>query len=1156
MNTAAAMEDQAYADMQSASGEVSAAEADVYKAEQQVSSREGDRDAATADAEQAIQNAKDEAAGQVEAARKQQDEAGKTVENAEADKNAAEKAVEEADAKQREAEDNFKKELENSTATAESVKLAEENADIAQAELDAAREAEKQAVADKDAAANAKTSAITAKNEADDKLLEAEAAEEEAVKAEAAARGSYEEAAEREAAEQEKADAFHIEETDEYKNLIQAEQQKKEAQDAFDAARAEKDKADAAVAEKESEHAEAEKAKQAAVEKLEEQEAAQEKAQHIAKAAAAAAETARQACEQARETAANAGRRVSQAENDLASAESGKESAEHAAEEAARKAADAEKALEAAAKNLDQAAAKWAQGAKGFFEWLGFPDVAAMYDDAYFEDAVWKGNDQDATSLPMMLETMKWIRECNELRAKENEEHAADSDWEKLEELKIAPDMMAAAQQQLDWSRTKYDSTGRLSHCSYYEVGENIALGQKNPFDSWYGKEKPVYWSMINGTWDGWGQAGHYCNIISSGYTVTGFGMTYNENGRPIYGQTFSFEPCNEQEATYTVDEFEAKIREYMVSLNKDTLSRKMEEARSAWNQANEAREAAAANETAANMAVQEAEKALSDANMILQNAVSAAADAEKALQNAINNKDAAAGKLENAKAETQAAKTELVKAEENANLAAIALDAAVKDRETAGSVYADMESALGRAGEAVRAAQSELDQLDIMTDLKAARDAAAAAKDTYEQAIAALTMARENKMEAQNAVEEAVYALEQAVLAEKDAAGRSEQAAFARTTAQDAYDTAAEALLKERSAYACAAKAEEAFKRTAEEKEAAQQTAETARKAVQDALLALDDAENVLEQALDKQARADGLSLASLREKPTEDPDYAYLNDLVNWINDTEKAYETAKADLDAAKSNLEEREAVYDKAMKAYTNAMADAAIARDIFTSMLPEYHIINGDKAAWTKGDTGSLIIAADGDFGDFRGVMIDWRQVDPDAYEAKAGSTYVSLKPEYLERMTAGEHSMQILYEYGMAEAAFSVRTAEKQVENPDSVVDGKSADRPVTVPAGIKDAATAYTAIDKQFTPAAAEEDKKQAAEAASAGMINDRETAAADADKTVLTRDTAIPCAAESYVSKAVETGDPTNMFGLIAEMVMSGAAATFLFRKRKQAL
>lgn len=86
----------------------------------------------------------------------------------------------------------------------------------------------------------------------------------------------------------------------------------------------------------------------------------------------------------------------------------------------------------------------------------------------------------------------------------------------------------------------------------------------------------------------------------------------------------------------------------------------------------------------------------------------------------------------------------------------------------------------------------------------------------------------------------------------------------------------------------------------------------------------------------------------------------------------------------------------------------------------------YKIIDGTKSTWNGSTTEGLTIRGDGDFAKFAGVRVDGNWIPSAHYEAKAGSTIVTLKPSYLASLAEGEHTVDIMWIDDSASTTFNV----------------------------------------------------------------------------------------------------------------------------------
>ena len=66
-----------------------------------------------------------------------------------------------------------------------------------------------------------------------------------------------------------------------------------------------------------------------------------------------------------------------------------------------------------------------------------------------------------------------------------------------------------------------------------------------------------------------------------------------------------------------------------------------------------------------------------------------------------------------------------------------------------------------------------------------------------------------------------------------------------------------------------------------------------------------------------------------------------------------------------------------------------------------------------------------------------GVKVDGKSVDEKYYTVKEGSTIVTLKAGYLNTLTVGSHTLEIIWTDGSASTAFTV-SAQTVVESPQT----------------------------------------------------------------------------------------------------------------------
>ena len=132
---------------------------------------------------------------------------------------------------------------------------------------------------------------------------------------------------------------------------------------------------------------------------------------------------------------------------------------------------------------------------------------------------------------------------------------------------------------------------------------------------------------------------------------------------------------------------------------------------------------------------------------------------------------------------------------------------------------------------------------------------------------------------------------------------------------------------------------------------------------------------------------------------------------------------------DEEAAEKILDAKEA-YDE-LTDHEKSLVDEDTKKklDDLVASLTAYDIIKGDGGKWTKGGSSGLTFTANGPFSKFVGIEVDGKEVDEKYYDAKAGSTIITLKQSYLKRLSTGEHTITVLYTDGETSGTFKILAA-------------------------------------------------------------------------------------------------------------------------------
>jgi LPXTG-motif cell wall-anchored protein len=83
-------------------------------------------------------------------------------------------------------------------------------------------------------------------------------------------------------------------------------------------------------------------------------------------------------------------------------------------------------------------------------------------------------------------------------------------------------------------------------------------------------------------------------------------------------------------------------------------------------------------------------------------------------------------------------------------------------------------------------------------------------------------------------------------------------------------------------------------------------------------------------------------------------------------------------------------------------------------------------------AWRKGSKKPASFTSDADFKDFLHVKVDDKVVDESNYDAKEGSTIITFKPKFLESLSVGNHSVEIVSASGSAYGNIEIKAESVQ----------------------------------------------------------------------------------------------------------------------------
>lgn len=97
---------------------------------------------------------------------------------------------------------------------------------------------------------------------------------------------------------------------------------------------------------------------------------------------------------------------------------------------------------------------------------------------------------------------------------------------------------------------------------------------------------------------------------------------------------------------------------------------------------------------------------------------------------------------------------------------------------------------------------------------------------------------------------------------------------------------------------------------------------------------------------------------------------------------------------------------------------------------------DYEILDGANTSWEQNSDGSLSIRGSGAISKFVGAKVDGNLVDVKNYTVKEGSTIVTLKADYLNTLSVGNHTFEIIWTDGTASTRFTVSKSDSGSAEP------------------------------------------------------------------------------------------------------------------------
>ncbi len=157
-------------------------------------------------------------------------------------------------------------------------------------------------------------------------------------------------------------------------------------------------------------------------------------------------------------------------------------------------------------------------------------------------------------------------------------------------------------------------------------------------------------------------------------------------------------------------------------------------------------------------------------------------------------------------------------------------------------------------------------------------------------------------------------------------------------------------------------------------------------------------------------------------------------INDALDSIEHSEKAEEAISDLPDTVQPDDTDTEQIISDAKEQY-DALTDhekSLVSDDAKEKLeklledLVDYKIVMGDGSQWMKGSQKDVEFTANGAYSKFTGIEVDGEAVGEDNYTAASGSTVITLKPDYLETLSVGKHTLTVQYTDGEASCGFEI----------------------------------------------------------------------------------------------------------------------------------
>jgi len=105
--------------------------------------------------------------------------------------------------------------------------------------------------------------------------------------------------------------------------------------------------------------------------------------------------------------------------------------------------------------------------------------------------------------------------------------------------------------------------------------------------------------------------------------------------------------------------------------------------------------------------------------------------------------------------------------------------------------------------------------------------------------------------------------------------------------------------------------------------------------------------------------------------------------------------------------------------------TSELSDGDEAGISLSTKVPP-SVVSGDGAAYTKGGATGLTFTTDDVKGNLSRVLVDGKVVSPENYTVSGDPLAITLHPDFLDTLSAGEHTIEIVTTNGSSFAGFTI----------------------------------------------------------------------------------------------------------------------------------